>query len=104
MKEREKEAEADARDRHKEKEEMEELRKKLVEEGHPDPDSEISKRQNPDSTTQPEEDMDTSTQEHHHHVVSVLSRVLVEACESLVNFIILSNSTQSHSWRCLSLV
>lgn len=47
MKEREKEAEADARDRHKEKEELEELRKKLVEEGHPDPDSEINRRQNP---------------------------------------------------------
>lgn len=61
MKEREKEAEADARDRHKEREEIEELRKKLVEEGHPDPDAEINKRQNPDNVSQ-EESMDT--QEH----------------------------------------
>lgn len=63
MKEREKEAEADARDRHKEKEEIEELRKKLVEEGHPDPESEINKRQNPDSTTQ-EEDMEAEEPTH----------------------------------------
>lgn len=51
MKEREKEAEADSRDRHKEKEEMEELRKKLEEEGHPDPEQEINKRQNPQQSS-----------------------------------------------------
>lgn len=49
MKEREKEAEADARDRHKEREEIDELRKKLVAEGHPNPEAEINRRQNPNS-------------------------------------------------------
>ena len=92
MKEREKEAEADARDRHKEKEEMEELRKKLVEEGHPDPDSEIGKRQNPDSTTQPEEDMDTTSQEPAHHAVSALSWVLLGGLCGFGDF----NAAQSH--------
>ncbi|XP_067943525.1 RNA-binding protein 25-like [Watersipora subatra] len=54
MKEREKEAEADARDRHKEREEMEELRKKLVAEGHPNPDAEINRRQNPNAAPEVE--------------------------------------------------
>ena len=54
MKEREKEAEADARDRHKEREEMEELRKKLVAEGHPNPEAEINRRQNPNAVKEME--------------------------------------------------
>ena len=43
MKEREKEREADARDRQREKEELEEIKRKLMEEGHPDPDAELAK-------------------------------------------------------------
>ena len=43
LKEREKEKEADARDRQREKEECEELRRKLMEEGHPDPDAELAR-------------------------------------------------------------
>ncbi|XP_015923436.1 RNA-binding protein 25 isoform X4 [Parasteatoda tepidariorum] len=43
MKEREKEIEEDMIDRQKEKEELDELRKKLVEEGHPDPDAEVER-------------------------------------------------------------
>ena len=37
----EKELEADERDRQREREELEDIRKKLMEEGHPDPDSEM---------------------------------------------------------------
>lgn len=43
MKEREKEREADARDRQREKEELEEIRRKLMDEGHPDPEAELAK-------------------------------------------------------------
>ncbi|GFY67867.1 RNA-binding protein 25 [Trichonephila inaurata madagascariensis] len=43
MKEREKEIEEDILDRQKEKEELDELRKKLVEEGHPDPEAEVER-------------------------------------------------------------
>lgn len=43
MKEREKEREADARDRQREKEELEEIKRRLMEEGHPDPDAELAK-------------------------------------------------------------
>lgn len=43
MKEREKEIEEDILDRQKEKDELEELRKKLVEEGHPDPEGEVER-------------------------------------------------------------
>ncbi|XP_013400052.1 RNA-binding protein 25 isoform X3 [Lingula anatina] len=43
LKEREKEMEADARDRQREKEELEEIRKKLLEEGHPNPEEELAK-------------------------------------------------------------
>ncbi|XP_067682430.1 RNA-binding protein 25-like [Haliotis asinina] len=43
LKEREKEKEADSRDRQREKEEYEELRRKLMEEGHPDPDAELAR-------------------------------------------------------------
>ncbi|XP_023231414.1 RNA-binding protein 25-like [Centruroides sculpturatus] len=43
LKEREKEIEADNHDRRKEKEELEELRRQLVEKGHPDPDGEIDR-------------------------------------------------------------
>ena len=43
MKEREKEREADARDRQREKEELEEIKRRLMEEGHPDPEAELAK-------------------------------------------------------------
>lgn len=43
LRERQKEKEADARDRTKEKEELEEIRRKLQEEGHPDPEGEMEK-------------------------------------------------------------
>ena len=43
LRERQKEKEADARDRAKEKEELEEIRRKLQEEGHPDPEGEMEK-------------------------------------------------------------
>ena len=43
LKEREKEIEADNRDRQREKEEIEEIRRKLLEEGHPDPEGEMAK-------------------------------------------------------------
>lgn len=43
MKEREKEIEEDILDRQREKEELDELRKKLVEEGHPNPDAEVER-------------------------------------------------------------
>ena len=43
MRDRQKEKEADARDRQKEKEELEEIKRKLFEEGHPDPETEIAK-------------------------------------------------------------
>jgi len=41
--EREKEMEADERDRQRERDELEEIRKKLVEEGHPDLESEMAR-------------------------------------------------------------
>ena len=43
LKEREREMEADARDRQKEKEEFEEIKRKLVEEGHPDLENELAR-------------------------------------------------------------
>ena len=43
LKEREKEREADARDRQREKEELEEIKRKLMEDGHPDPEAELEK-------------------------------------------------------------
>ncbi|XP_061173330.1 RNA-binding protein 25-like [Saccostrea echinata] len=43
LKEREKEREADARDRQREKEELEEIKRKLLDEGHPDPEAELMK-------------------------------------------------------------
>lgn len=43
MKEREKEMEADDRDRQREKEEIEELRRKLTDEGHSDVEGEVAK-------------------------------------------------------------
>ena len=43
LKEREKEMEADARDRAREKEELDEIRRQLLEEGHPDPEAEMAK-------------------------------------------------------------
>jgi RNA-binding protein 25 len=45
LKEREKEREADARDRQREKEELEEIKRKLLDEGHPDPEAELMKVQ-----------------------------------------------------------
>lgn len=46
LREREKENEEDNRDKRMEKKELEELRRKLSEEGHPDPESEAKKRLN----------------------------------------------------------
>ncbi|RWS27023.1 RNA-binding protein 25-like protein [Leptotrombidium deliense] len=46
LRERQKEKEDDERDQRQEKRELEELRKKLMEEGHPDPESEAKKRLN----------------------------------------------------------
>lgn len=43
LNEREKEMEADERDRMKEREELEEIRKRLLEEGHPDPEAEMER-------------------------------------------------------------
>lgn len=43
MRERQKEKEVDSRDRSKEKEELEEIRRKLQEEGHPDLEGEMAK-------------------------------------------------------------
>ena len=43
LRDRQKEKEADARDRAKEKEELEEIKRKLFEEGHPDPETEIAR-------------------------------------------------------------
>nr|KAG5712289.1 hypothetical protein BaRGS_023868 [Batillaria attramentaria] len=43
LKEREKEKEADARDRQREKEELEELKRKLLDQGHPDPEAELAR-------------------------------------------------------------
>ena len=43
LKEREKEMEADERDRQREREEMEEIRRRLMEEGHPDPEAEMAR-------------------------------------------------------------
>ena len=47
LKEREKEMEADERDRQREKEEIEDVRRRLLEEGHEDVDHEIAKVSNP---------------------------------------------------------
>jgi len=43
LNEREKEMEADERDRQKEREELEEIRKKLLDDGHPDPEAEMER-------------------------------------------------------------
>ncbi|XP_064600108.1 RNA-binding protein 25-like isoform X2 [Liolophura sinensis] len=43
LKEREKEKEVDDRDRQREREELDDIRRRLLEEGHPDPESEIAK-------------------------------------------------------------
>lgn len=41
LRDREKEMEADERDRKREKEELEEIRRRLLDEGHPNPDAEL---------------------------------------------------------------
>lgn len=41
LRDREKEMEADERDRKREKEELEEIRQRLLDEGHPNPDAEL---------------------------------------------------------------
>lgn len=43
LKEREKEKEVDDRDRQREREELDDIRRRLLEEGHPDPEAEIAK-------------------------------------------------------------
>lgn len=49
LRDREKEIELDERDRKREKEELEEIRQRLLAEGHPDPDAELQ-RVNPPGT------------------------------------------------------
>lgn len=46
LRDREKEMEADERDRKREKEELEEIRQRLLAEGHPDPDAELQRVRN----------------------------------------------------------
>lgn len=41
LRDREKEVDVDERDRKREKEELEEIRQRLLDEGHPDPDAEL---------------------------------------------------------------
>lgn len=43
LRDREKEIELDERDRKREKEELEEIRQRLLAEGHPDPDAELQR-------------------------------------------------------------
>lgn len=43
LRDREKEIEMDERDRKREKEELEEIRQRLLAEGHPDPDAELQR-------------------------------------------------------------
>lgn len=43
LRDREKETELDERDRKREKEELEEVRQRLLAEGHPDPDAELQR-------------------------------------------------------------
>lgn len=50
LRDREKEMELDERDRKREKEELEEIRQRLLAEGHPDPDAEL-RRVCPSSST-----------------------------------------------------
>uniref|UniRef100_A0AAQ5XTA1 PWI domain-containing protein n=1 Tax=Amphiprion ocellaris TaxID=80972 RepID=A0AAQ5XTA1_AMPOC len=45
LRDREKEMEADERDRKREKEELEEIRQRLLDEGHPDPDAELRREE-----------------------------------------------------------
>uniref|UniRef100_A0A3P9NST8 RNA binding motif protein 25b n=1 Tax=Poecilia reticulata TaxID=8081 RepID=A0A3P9NST8_POERE len=45
LRDREKEMEADERDRKREKEELEEIRQRLLDEGHPDPDAELQEEE-----------------------------------------------------------
>uniref|UniRef100_A0A3Q3K8X3 PWI domain-containing protein n=1 Tax=Monopterus albus TaxID=43700 RepID=A0A3Q3K8X3_MONAL len=64
LRDREKEIELDERDRKREKEELEEIRQRLLAEGHPDPDAELqrmeeeaARRQQPPLKLEPEEDV-----------------------------------------------
>lgn len=50
LRDREKEMEADERDRKREKEELEEIRQRLLDEGHPDPDAELRRVGFPNNT------------------------------------------------------
>lgn len=47
LRDREKEVELDERDRKREKEELEEIRQRLLAEGHPDPDAELQRVRTP---------------------------------------------------------
>uniref|UniRef100_A0A8C3G6K8 RNA binding motif protein 25 n=1 Tax=Cyclopterus lumpus TaxID=8103 RepID=A0A8C3G6K8_CYCLU len=64
LRDREKETELDERDRKREKEELEEIRQRLLAEGHPDPDAELQRmeeeaerRRQPPLKLEPEEDV-----------------------------------------------
>uniref|UniRef100_A0A8C6L0D8 RNA binding motif protein 25 n=1 Tax=Nothobranchius furzeri TaxID=105023 RepID=A0A8C6L0D8_NOTFU len=66
LRDREKEIEMDERDRKREKEELEEIRQRLLAEGHPDPDAELQRleeeaerRQQPPLNLEPEEEDDS---------------------------------------------
>ncbi|XP_051771901.1 RNA-binding protein 25 isoform X1 [Ctenopharyngodon idella] len=72
LRDREKELELDERDRKREKDELEEIRQRLLAEGHPDPDAELQRieqeaekqRQPPLKQEQSEEVLDVSREEH----------------------------------------
>uniref|UniRef100_A0A8C6KAS8 RNA binding motif protein 25b n=1 Tax=Nothobranchius furzeri TaxID=105023 RepID=A0A8C6KAS8_NOTFU len=53
LRDREKEMEADERDRKREKEELEEIRRRLLDEGHPDPDAELRREEEEERLRQP---------------------------------------------------
>uniref|UniRef100_A0A3Q3F2N9 RNA-binding protein 25 n=1 Tax=Labrus bergylta TaxID=56723 RepID=A0A3Q3F2N9_9LABR len=53
LRDREKEMEADERDRKREKEELEEIRQRLLDEGHPNPDAELRREEEEERLRQP---------------------------------------------------
>ncbi|XP_056150076.1 RNA-binding protein 25b isoform X2 [Lampris incognitus] len=53
LREQEKEMEVDERDRKREKEELEEIRQRLLDEGHPDPDAELRRMEEEEQLRQP---------------------------------------------------
>ncbi|XP_028293319.1 RNA-binding protein 25 isoform X2 [Gouania willdenowi] len=71
LRDREKEADLDERDRKREKEELEEIRKRLLAEGHPDPDAELQRmeeeaerRRQPPLKLKPDDNVIQETKKH----------------------------------------